>query len=370
MEKTVRLLGTRGVPASHGGFETAVQNVGPYLAARGWRVIVYCQVPGHGPITEDHWRGLERVLIPVDGDEPRSTAKFDLFSVRHAIKTAAPRGDIALLFGYNTALLNVAQRAKRIPLVINMDGIEWQRSGWGPGLRLAFRVNERIACLAASHLIADHPEIQRHLATKAAPSKISMIAYGADAITEARTDITAVHGLEPGKYLTLVCRSIPENSILEIVEGFSARTRGVRLAIFGRYEPDVDPYHRAVVEAAGPEVSFLGSIYDPAELAALRLHGIGYLHGHTVGGTNPSLVEALAVGNPVIAHDNVYNRWTAGDAGLYFQTATEVADRLDQLVDSPVLQSRLRANSRRRHREDFTWEHVCAQYEDVLERFL
>jgi glycosyltransferase involved in cell wall biosynthesis len=169
-----------------------------------------------------------------------------------------------------------------------------------------------------------------------------------------------------------VCRSIPENSILELVTAFSARPRGVRLAMVGDYLPDQDDYHRAVVDAASDEVVFLGSIYDPFELAALRFHGIGYLHGHTVGGTNPSLVEALAAGNPVVAHDNPYNRWVAGEAGLYFRDIPEATTAIDALLADATLRARLAAAARARHEEEFTWEHVAGQYEqllaDVMER--
>ena len=118
--------------------------------------------------------------------------------------------------------------------------------------------------------------------------------------------------------MTLIARSIPENSILELVTGFSARRRNHKLVVLGMYEPDVDPYHRQVLDAASDEVVFLGPLYDKASVQALRYHSSAYLHGHTVGGTNPSLIEAMAAGNPVIAHDNPYNRWVAGAGGAVF----------------------------------------------------
>jgi glycosyltransferase involved in cell wall biosynthesis len=136
---------------------------------------------------------------------------------------------------------------------------------------------------------------------------------------------------------------------------------------------DLDPqdaYARAVRAAASDEVSFLGAIYDPEVVRALRFHGIGYLHGHTVGGTNPSLVEALGAGNPVLAHDNPYNRWTAGDAATWFTDATGVDTELTRLLDDPVERERLGTAARRRHAEEFTWEHVGGQYEDILLRHL
>lgn len=362
MRTTVRILGTHGVPAAYGGFETAAENVGLHLAAAGWRVVVYCQTEGRGPITTDEWRGLERVNIPIDVPGWRGTSKFDLLSIRHA----ARHRDVCLTFGYNTAVFNVIQRLRGIPLVINMDGIEWSRKRWGLTRQAILYVNERIACVLGNELIADHPEIEVYLRRKAAARKITMIPYGADAVVSAPTDPVTALGLQPGRYLSLICRPIPENSILELVRGFSARPRGVRLVVLGNYEPDVDPYHRQVLDAASDEVDFPGSIYDPAQVAALRLHSRMYLHGHTVGGTNPSLVEAMAAGNPVLAHDNAYNRWVAADGAVYFSTATDVANQLDRSLDDPDLLSQMSTASRLRHGAEFTWEHIAAQYETLV----
>jgi glycosyltransferase involved in cell wall biosynthesis len=365
MSKTVRILGTHGVPAAYGGFETAAENVARFLVSHGWRVVVYCQVDGSGGTSQDTWRGIERVLIPVDVPGWRGTSKFDLLSIRHASKF----DDLCLTFGYNTAIFNLLQRAKGIPNVINMDGIEWSRSRWGFFRQAILYTNERIACLIGNHLIADHPEIEKFLLTRAPARKLTTITYGADPVTEAPASAAESRGLEPGRYLTLICRPIPENSIAELVEGFSCKPRGYKLALLGEYMPE-DPYHRRVFDSASEDVVFLGPIYDKAEVEALRLHSAAYLHGHTVGGTNPSLVEAMAAGNPVIAHDNSYNRWVAQDAAVYFSTAEEVSSRLDEILTSPATLERMRAASRRRHEAEFTWQHVAGQYEQLLLRFL
>ncbi len=362
----MRILGTHGVPAAYGGFETAAENVALQLVAHGWRVIVYCQVSGSGPITRDTWRGIERVSIPVEREGWLGTAEFD----RRSIKDAVAFGDLCLTFGYNTAVYNLSQRFRRIPNVINMDGIEWSRARWGPMKQAILYVNERIACWIGDALIADHPEIEVYLARKARRERITTITYGAHAVHDASTDPVTSRGLTPGGYLTLVCRPIPENSILELVSGFSAERRGVSLVMVGDYTPDVDDYHRQVVEAASDEVVFVGSVYDPEELASLRLHGLAYLHGHTVGGTNPSLVEALAAGNPVVAHDNAYNRWVAGDAALYFRDADDASERIGALLADDGLRRSLGRAARARHAEEFTWEHVAGQYEQLLARFL
>lgn len=361
---TVRILGTHGVPAGYGGFETAAENVAIYLRDHGWRVVVYCQESGSGPIRTDQWNGIDRVIIPVRREGWLGTSSFDLLSIRHAIR----HSHVCLTFGYNTAVFNTVQRMRRIPNVINMDGIEWSRARWGPIRQAILWTNERIACWVGSDLIADHPAIARYLAGRANPRKISTITYGAHAVTSAPTEPVTGRGLEPGEYLTLICRPIPENSILELVKGFSAVPRGYQLAVLGDYTPETDPYHRQVMDAASNEVRFMGAVYQPDDVAALRFHSVAYLHGHTVGGTNPSLVEAMAAGNAVIAHDNEYNRWVARDGAVYFRTSAEAAARISDVLKKPDQRAAMSAASRQRHAVEFTWEHVAGQYERLLAR--
>ncbi len=365
MQPTVRILGTHGVPAAYGGFETAAENIGLYLVRQGWRVIIYCQRSGDGPITYDTWRGIERVNIEVDLPGWRGTSRFDWISIAHACQYR----DLCLTFGYNTGIYNYRQWLKGIPNVINMDGIEWARSRWGFTKQAILYINERFAAFFGTRLIADHPVIETYLRTRAPARKIITLTYGADPIEQAETDPVIALGLEPGHYFNLIARPIPENNILEIVQGFSARPRGYKLALLGKFL-DEDPYHRAVKAAASDEVVFTGAIYEPDRVKAIRFHSAGYLHGHTVGGTNPSLVEALAAGNPVIAHDNPYNRWVAGDAAIYFTDSASFAEALEALIGSNERQAAMHAAAIARFHEEFTWDHVAGQYEALLREHL
>lgn len=362
---TVRFLGTRGVPAAHGGFETAAEQIGLYLVRRGWRVVVYCQVPGRGAIDHDEWQGIERVLVPTAGEGWLGTAAFDLRATRHA----ARHRELCVTFGYNTAGFNVLQRLRGVPNIFNMDGIEWKRERWGLGKRAAFLLNERIACKIGEHLIADHPVIHEHLVRQVEPGRISTIAYGAPTVREAPVEPIRALGLEPGEYSTVVCRPVAENSLLEIVQAFSRRPRGHRLVMLGSFV-DSDDYHVAVRAAAGPEVVFPGAIYDPGTMAALRFHSRTYVHGHTVGGTNPSLVEAMGAGNPVIAHDNPYNRWVAGPEARFFSTVDELASIFDGVLDDRSALELMSRASRARHAAEFTWDRIAGQYEELLLRHL
>lgn len=362
---TLRILGTRGLPAAHGGFETFAEHLALYLVQRGWRVVVYCQHEGRAPQREDHWQGVERLHISVPGSGPRSTVDFDWRATRHA----AAQGDLCLTLGYNTALFCALLRLRGVPNVINMDGIEWSRAKWGPLAKTWFWLNDWAGCLLASHLVADHPEIKHHLQTRVAAGKITTIAYGADAVGHMDDAPVRALGLTPGSYITVVARPEPENSLLEVVQGFSQRSRGMKLAVLGHYNPAV-PYHMRVQAAAGPEVVFLGAIYDKPVVQALRAHGAAYVHGHQVGGTNPSLVEALGAGNAVIAHDNRFNRWVAGTGAAYFDGPDNFAAVLNRLTADPAALQRMQDASRLRFEQAFTWPAILGEYEALLRAWL
>lgn len=365
MNKVLRILGTRGVPAAHGGFETFAEQLALYLVKRDWRVIVYCQDDGAGPTVEDRWQGVERVRFKVAAAGPKGTIVFDWRSTAHA----ARHRDLCLTLGYNTALFCALLRLKGVPNLINMDGIEWSRAKWGPVAKSWFWLNERAGCWLGNHLVADHPQIKAHLQTRVAAAKITTIAYGAEAVAEAPLAPVHALGLQAGQFLTLIARAEPENSILEVVQGFSMKPRGRQLVVLGHYDA-ANGYHRAVRSAAGPEVKFVGAIYDKAVVRSLRFHSAAYVHGHQVGGTNPSLVEALGAGNPVIAHDNRFNRWVAGDGARYFSGAESLSQCMDELLPTPGALDDLRVHGQHRFETQFTWRKVLGEYETLLEQHL
>ncbi len=365
MQKVLRILGVRGVPAAHGGFETFAEHLALHLVKKGWRVVVYCQEVGSGPTFEDTWQGVERVRIPTALSGPKGTVMFDWKATAHA----ARHRDLCLTLGYNTAVFCARLRAQGIPNLINMDGIEWKRAKWGPLAKTWFWINERAGCWLGDHLVADHPQIKAHLQTRVVASKITTIPYGAEPVTEAPVEPVQALGFAPGKFLTVVARAEPENSVLEVVQGFSAKPRGYLLAVLGSYENHND-YHRAIRAAASHEVRFVGAIYEKPVVQALRFHSAAYVHGHQVGGTNPSLVEALGAGNPVFAHDNRFNRWVAGDAAAYFTTAKSLSDQMDKVLSGAERLNRMQAHGQLRFRSDFTWLNVLGQYEELLEQYL
>lgn len=359
---SLAILGIRGVPAIHGGFETFAEKLSVYLAGQGWKVTVYCQDESIASYTEDFWRGVHRIRLPSRDEGPIESMRFDWRSISDAVRR---KYDVTLTLGYNTAVFCARLKLAGIPNAINMDGIEWARAKWSWPIKAWFYINDWAGCLLGDRLVADHPEILNLLKTRTLRPKISMIPYGSDSVTEAPVDILESYGLEPGRYITLIARPEPENSVLEIVRAFSKKPRGVKLCVLGRYDPR-HAFHARVLESASNEVEFLGPIFDKHIVRSLRFYSLAYVHGHRVGGTNPSLVEALGAGNPILAHDNRFNRWVAGEAALYFSDESECSERIAELIDDPLRLELLGAAARTRHHAVFTWPSILKQYEEFL----
>ncbi len=360
-QRTIRILGTRGVPAAHGGFETFAEYLALYLVKNGWQVTVYCQDDEAGPVFEDDWEGVHRVHIPETRQGPLGTIIFDWKSTLHA----SGQKDLILTLGYNTALFCVLYRLKGLTNLINMDGIEWKRAKWSLPIKAWFWLNERLGCWLGNHLVADNPAIKTHLATRVPSGKITMIPYGAKKVEGADITALANYNLDALKFVTIVARPEPENSILEMVRAFSRKQRGVKLVVLGKYSAS-HAYQKEVMDAASSEVIFPGAVYDKAIMESLRFYSLLYLHGHQVGGTNPSLLEALGAGNPVLAHDNQFNRWVAGEGARYFSDEESCSKELDVILGDSEVRDRMAVYSRSRYEDAFTWDKVLGEYEALL----
>jgi glycosyltransferase involved in cell wall biosynthesis len=362
------ILGTRGIPARHGGFETFAERLALYLTQRDWKVTVYCQgEAGQTETIEDIWRGINRIIVPVTREGAMGTMEFDWKSVRD---TTERKPELVLTLGYNTAVFCTYLRWHGITNLINMDGLEWRREKWKFHERVWLWLNERVGCWTGNHLIADHPAIAAHLATRVNRRKITTIPYGADPVGAASLAPLKEHGLEDTFYGLVIARPEPENSVLEIVTAFSRRPRQAKLVVLGKYDPEVHSYHRDVLEAASDEVMFPGAIYDQSAVRSLRRHAHFYLHGHRVGGTNPSLVEALGAGSAVIAHDNVFNRWVAGPDARFFATEADCDMHISALLGDPATARAMGEASTHRFESSFRWDSVLAQYEALLYRHI
>ncbi len=358
----IRILGTRGVPAKHGGFESFAEMISLYLVKKDWKVTVYCQEKGCGPIYEDNWCGIHLVHIPIQQKGALGTIFFDWKSTWHA----AGKKNLVLTLGYNTAIFCLIYRMKGIKNIINMDGIEWQRKKWTFPEKSWLYINEKLAAILGNHLIADHPEIKNHLTKFTSQKKITVIPYSADLITSADKERISPFGLKANNYSILIARPEPENSILAIVRAYSQKKRGMPLVILGEYTPGSKEYHKQVLDAAGEEILFIGAIYEKSTVQALRFFSRFYIHGHTVGGTNPSLIEALGAGSPVLAHNNKFNRWVAGNGARFFSSIEECEQEMGVLLQDDALIASMKKSSYQQFADKFTSNKINSAYEEIL----
>ena len=359
----VSILGTRGVPAGHSGFETFAEQFALYMVGRQHEVTVYCQIAEGMPEFRDNWNGIHRIAF-AEGDHPAGTIRFDLRSVIDASKS---KDSVVLTLGYNTAIFSLLYRLRGIRNYMNMDGIEWIRQKWSRPARLWLRANEWLGARLANHLIADHPEIKNHLLAVSPAEKITVIPYAAYPVRQADESYIRELGLEPNKYFLVIARSEPENSILEIVKAQTSRGGEYPLVVLGKYKPDEKPYHAQVFEAAKEgKVLLPGAIFEKPRVQALRYFSTAYIHGHQVGGTNPSLVEALAAGNPVIAHDNRFNRWVCGPGARFFESIEQLSEQMNLLESDSQVREEMRRASTQRHSDLFQPEMILSAYEQLM----
>ena len=367
MKKKIVITGIRGLPAHHGGFETFAEKLALELVKRGWTVKVYCQKIGPKKISTSFWKGIFCINIFIPNDGSLSTIFFDFKAIVNSLRY---REYIVLTFGYNTAFINVLYRLFGIKNIINMDGIEWKRKRWSYTIKIWFYLNEKIAKYFSTHMIADHPEIKKHLNYfNFFSKKITVIPYGADLLNVKTSNNFLQYNLKKDQYAILIARPVPENSILEIVNSFTAKDRSVDLLILGDYKSD-DTYHKQVLDQANEKVIFAGAIYDKKTLNELRSNALFYIHGHTVGGTNPALVEALGAGQAIIAHDNKFNRYVAKSAALYFDNEKSLGNVFDKLINNKKLINTLRMNAKRQFLDNYQWDTIIDQYEELLLKYL
>ena len=362
MKRKLLILGTRGIPGNHGGFETFAQRLALYLVNRGWEVTVYCQDSGQ-ELKSTTWKGVNLVHIPTQNNGALWSIIFDYKSTVHALKQEG----LVLVLGYNTAIFSLLYRLRKRLVITNMDGMEWWREKWNGIQKAWLYINERCGVWFSDRLVADHPEIaQYYIKGGVAPEKIATIPYGTEAVATTKVEYLSQYELQPGGYALVIARPEPENLILEIVKAFSRRQRHCKLVVLGRYKPEANSYHAQVMAAASDEVEFIGGVYDKKIVNSLRSHARLYVHGHTVGGTNPSLVEALAAGTPVLAHNNHFNTWVAGTESLYFASEAHCAELFDSTLDNPEVLQAMSQASLQRYQQAFSGDRDLIDYEQLF----
>ena len=334
------------------------------LAGRGHAVTVYAENDQPGARGDVSVHGV-RVRFR---RRPRWGAASVLAYDCACLLDACRGYDLVYMLGYGAAWACWWPRVFGTPVWINVDGLEWARSKWGRFARAYLRWMEWVSGWAATRVIADARAIADRFRQLYPRRACDCIAYGAQVVDECGMDAQALGpwGLEPRQYLLVVARPEPENHILEIIEGYLQYHGPWSLVIAGVI-PGATPYQRRLLELAGARVRFIGGVYDERLLQGLRFHAAAYLHGHSVGGTNPSLLEALACGNWVIAHDNPFNREVARDAADYFQTPAQLAACLEDWQRREGDERAARgARARQIVQTFYDWERITDAYERLM----
>ncbi|WP_372791548.1 glycosyltransferase, partial [Paraconexibacter sp.] len=345
----VAILGTRGIPASYSGFETAAEQLASRLTDRGHEVIVYCR-PHVVDRRLTEWKGAQLVHLPTLRNKYLDTFTHTLLSSIHAARKVKP--DVALFFIAGNSPMCLITRGAGIPTVINVDGLDSDRSKWPSTAKRYLRFAERNAprwadcALTDSHAVAEIFE-QRY------GERIGVVPYGVDDPGHTGTETLERLGLKPREYILFVGRLEPENNPHILVDAFArisdARARGMKLVIVGG-APYADEYITQVRRKGDPRVIFPGYVFGRGYWE-LQHHAYAFCAPTEVGGTHPVILEALAAGNCVIVNDHAPNVETVGDAGLTFSGAEGVPSltaQLERVLDDPDMVAEYRGRARER----------------------
>lgn len=358
----VALLGTRGVPAQYGGFETAVEEIGSRLAERGHHVTVYCRNPNQ---TITDYRGMHLVNLPAVKHRMTETLSHTSFSTAHAIVKDRP--DVVLMLNAGNAPLLKPLALARIPSAIHLDGLESRRAKWrGIGARY-YRWAERAAVKWGDIVIADAQGIADHVKHQYGRECV-VIPYGAAVINPGSDRLTELN-VTPGDYNLIIARLEPENHVLDAVHAYRQSTESRPLLIVGG-APYAQWYIDRVHSAASgdPRIRLLGSIYDSDLLDQLYGGARLYIHGHSVGGTNPSLLRAMGAGAPVMAFDVEFNREVTANQAFFWADAAALTELLNE-IHTGAFDERLNELGKlgqARIASNYQWDAVTDAYEVVI----
>lgn len=361
---SIVMLGTRGVPAAYGGFETAVEEISRRLVARGHRVTVYCRTVA-GPPTGPKYYGMYRVELPAIRLKVVETLSHTALSVVHVLLHRRP--DVSFVFNAANAPFIPVLHLRRIPTAVHVDGLEWQRGKWGPLGRRYYRWAEQLSVRQADTLIADAQGIVDYYDEEfAIPTQL--ISYGTKMLRDLPFNKLTELGLTPGGYHLVVARLEPENHVDVIIDGYRRSCATQPLVVVGS-APYAAEFTTRIggLAAADSRVRMLGGVWDQQLLDQLYAHATTYLHGHSVGGTNPSLLRAMGAGTPAIAWNVIFNREVLGSRGRFFETPGELAVLVDEAERDLIATAAIGEALQRRAARLYDWDAVADRYEDLAQ---
>jgi glycosyltransferase involved in cell wall biosynthesis len=359
----IAMIGTRGVPAAYGGFETAIEEIGARLVERGHHVTVYCRGAEQ---RLDTYKGMGLVHLPALRLRVAETLSHTALSVAHASSIAKP--DVAFVFNAANAPFVPLLRARGIPTAVHVDGLEWMRTKWTAAGRSYYLSVEKLAVRSADALIADAQGISNYYSRKFG-AETEFIAYGTRIVRSTQSDRLRELGLEAGKFHLVVARFEPENHVDMIIQGYTKSSAAHPLIVVGS-APYAAAHTRKIEQLASvdPRIHLLGGLWDQAQLDQLYTNALTYAHGHSVGGTNPSLLRAMGGATPVLAYDVEFNREVLGKDGIFFSSVHSLKAQFDHAEHHPSELARLGQRLQRRAQETYNWDGVATGYESLARR--
>ena len=363
----IAFVSTRGIPNNYGGFEQFAEYISVGMAQRGHEVVVYS--PKFHPYQESTYKGVRiKHIYSPETWMGSSVGSFfyDFASLRDALK----KEDFDIIYeaGYTSIIpayiwFNVKKR-KRPIFTTNMDGLENKRSKFSPMVRRFLDWEEKMAVKYSHYLIADNMGIHDYYKEKYGKES-KFLAYGADIHDDFKAEYLEEFGLKSEEYYILIARLEPENNIVMAIEGYlHSKENGRRpLIVVGKTNT---PHGKELVEKYGNErnVEFVGGIYDFKKLDSVRHFSKAYFHGHSVGGTNPSLLEAMAAGCFIFAYDNIFNRAVLKENAFYYLSADKVTEYLNR-IDTIAEGSKIQYTARNIEviRNEYSWESLIDKHE-------
>jgi glycosyltransferase involved in cell wall biosynthesis len=357
------ILGSRGFPSTYGGYETLVRHLAPFLVEAGHDVTVYCRARDRGRRT---WVTENVRCVATLGRETKTLSTLT-FGMTATLDASFRRFDSILVLNIANGFWFPALRVARTPFAVNTDGIEWERGKWSPVGRTAFRAGARMTARNASELICDSHAIGA-VWKELFGREVTFIPYGAPVLSGMGRDRLHAAGLGSRPYLLVVARLVPENNVeltLDALELLGERAPRAVIVGSAGFDSPIENRLRAM-ESAG-RVKWLGHVEDQRLLNQLWANSAVYVHGHSVGGTNPALLQALGAGAPTLALDTPFNAEVLPvPEQLFPRDAGLLAERIDCVLRSSERQGRMRLAGQRIIAERYSWEDVCRRYTDLL----
>ena len=357
----IALLGTRGVPARYGGFETCAEEIGKRLAAKGHDVLVYCR-KGLYPEKKKEYCGMKLVYLPAFKWKPLETLSHTFLSI---FNTVGKRADIYLVFNVaNSPLLFILLLFKR-KVLLNVDGFEWRRSKWSYLGKKYYQFSAWLAAKLSCELVADSHEIKRYYEEKYG-RRLHYIAYGAFPQSSRNPSLLAQYGLDPQEYFLQITRFEPENNPLLSIEAFMGLETEKKFVLVGGSNYKTH-YSAQIYSVKDKRIKILGFIYNPDILRELLCNCLAYVHGNEVGGTNPALLNAMASGCFVLARDVPFNREVLQVGGGYFgKDINDLREKLAWVLKYSQEAKKLAERGTRIIKEHYDWDSVVSEYEKLF----